>query len=211
MTYPQPPQQQYPPMPVPVQEKFRGLAWAAMILGIVGICGSILPILNNLTAVAAFVGLILGIIAVFGSRKVLAAVGIALCVLGIVVTVVAQGIMLDQFNKTINGAAPAGAAPNPIPAQPAATGTVRYEVSGSGKANTISFGANGSQSQRSAERLPWSIEQPAESGFGAYSLMAQNSGDGDITCRVTINGAVVAEQTSSGPYSVVTCSRSSGL
>ena len=111
MTYPQPPQQQYPPMPVPVQEKFRGLAWAAMILGIVGICGSILPILNNLTAVAAFVGLILGIIAVFGSRKVLAAVGIALCVLGIVVTVVAQGIMLDQFNKTINGAAPAGAVP----------------------------------------------------------------------------------------------------
>lgn len=81
------------------KSKFSGLAWACLILGIIGICGSPLPLLNNLTAVAAFVGLILGIIALFGTKKVVAGIGVALCVLSIAATVALQAAMVRGINK----------------------------------------------------------------------------------------------------------------
>jgi hypothetical protein len=70
--------------------RFSGLAWTALILGIVGVVGSVLPIFNNLTALAAAVGLVLGLIATFGTRPMLAVTGATLCVLAIVFTVIAQ-------------------------------------------------------------------------------------------------------------------------
>lgn len=212
MTYPQPPQQ-YPPVQAPVQEKFRGLAWSGLILGIVGVCGSILPIFNNLTAVAALVGLILAVIAVFGTKKVVAGIGAALCVLAIVLTVAVQAVLVQQLDKTINGAD--SAAPSPLDAEPAgqgASGTVRYEVTGSGKPMSVSFGAGGSHSQESSPELPWSHEQAASDGFDAYTLIVHNDGNGgEISCRLTVNGEVVAENTSTGPYSSASCTGTSGL
>lgn len=173
-------------------------------------------LLNNLTAVAAFVGLVLGIIAVFGSKKALAAVGASLCVLAIVFTVIAQEIMVEELNKTINGADSGDGTPpksrSAEPAQQGASGTVRYEVTGSGKTNSISFGVDGSSSQDTSPTLPWSQEQPTQDGFHFYSLTAQNGGDdGEIEYRLTVNGAVIAEQTSTGPYSFVSCTGNSGL
>ena len=42
--------------------------------------------------------------------------------------------------------------------------------------------------------------------FAPLSLVAQNgSSGGDITCRITVDGDVVGESTSSGRYAVVTC------
>lgn len=211
MTFQQPPQ--YPPMQAPPEEKFRGLAWAGLILGIIGICGSILPIVNNLTAVAAFVGLVLAVIALFGTKKVVAAIGAALCVLAIVVTVALQGLMLEAIDETLEEAGTGGGAPAaPPPAEQDASGTVRYEVSGSGEAMNISFGAGGSMAQETSPALPWSKEQPASDGFDTYSLTAQNgSDDAEITCRLTVNGEVVVENTSAGPYAVVSCTGTSGL
>jgi hypothetical protein len=84
--------------------KFGGLAWTALILGIVGICGSILPILNNATALAALVGLVLGVIALFGSRKVLAGLGAVLCALGIAATAVLQGLVVAELDRVLPGA-----------------------------------------------------------------------------------------------------------
>ncbi|MER6993073.1 DUF4352 domain-containing protein [Saccharopolyspora hirsuta] len=82
--------------------KFGGLAWAALILGIIGVCGSPLPILNNLTALAAFVGLVLGVIALFGSKKVVAGIGSVLCIAAIAVTVIIQGMFVRELDKAIN-------------------------------------------------------------------------------------------------------------
>jgi hypothetical protein len=59
-------------------------------LGIVGVVFSPMPIINNLSALIAVVGIILALIALFGSRKVLAGIGAGLCVLAIVFTVAAQ-------------------------------------------------------------------------------------------------------------------------
>ncbi|HWM00132.1 MAG TPA: hypothetical protein VNP20_22525 [Nocardioidaceae bacterium] len=86
----------------PARTKFAGLAWTALILGIVGLVGSPVIIFNNLTAIAAGVGVVLGLIAVFGSRKVLALIGTALCVGAIVATVAVQQAAVDELNEQID-------------------------------------------------------------------------------------------------------------
>lgn len=39
-----------------------------------------------------------------------------------------------------------------------------------------------------------------------WNMNAQQNGGGDLTCTVTLDGEVISENTSSGDYSVVTCS-----
>jgi hypothetical protein len=86
----------------PAKAKFGGLAWTALILGIIGLVGSPIIFLNNATAIVAGVGVVLGIIALFGTKKVLAAIGVALGVVGIIVTVVAQNAAVQGFNDALN-------------------------------------------------------------------------------------------------------------
>ncbi|RKT57619.1 hypothetical protein [Saccharothrix australiensis] len=103
MTYPQGAPEYAPAAPQPKPNKFGALAWTALIVGIVGVVGSPVIFLNNLTAVAAFVGAVLGVIALFGTKKVLAGIGTALCVLGIVFTVIAQQAAVEKLDEIING------------------------------------------------------------------------------------------------------------
>lgn len=103
MTYPTQPVYAPPPVAPPRPARFGALAWTALILGIVGVVGSPIIIFNNLTAIAAFVGLVLGIIALFGTRKVLAIIGVVLCVAAIVFTVVAQQSAVKELDKILDG------------------------------------------------------------------------------------------------------------
>ncbi|MEC3978140.1 hypothetical protein [Amycolatopsis sp. H20-H5] len=102
MTAPYAPPPVSGPYPTPASvakpAKFAGLAWTALILGIVGVVGSPIIFLNNLTAVVAGVGLILGIIALFGTKKVLTSIGIVLCILAIVFTVIAQNAAVKKLD-----------------------------------------------------------------------------------------------------------------
>ncbi|MFD8495934.1 hypothetical protein [Amycolatopsis sp. NPDC059657] len=104
-----------PPLaPMPVAQarpvKFGALAWTALILGIVGIVGSPIIIFNNLTAVIAGVGFILGVIAFFGTKKTLAAIGVALCVAAIAFTVMAQNAAVKELDKLTGRLTDSGAA-----------------------------------------------------------------------------------------------------
>jgi hypothetical protein len=103
MTYPTQPVYAPPPVVPPKPARFGALAWTALILGIVGVVGSPIIILNNLTAIAAVVGLVLGVIALFGNRKVLAVIGVGLCVAAIVFTVVAQQSAVRELDKILDG------------------------------------------------------------------------------------------------------------
>lgn len=78
--------------------RFEALAWTALVLGIIGIIagvagvlvGSSILVLKYLTIGLAAVGILLAVIALVGTRKVLAGIGIVLCAGAIVVAMTAQ-------------------------------------------------------------------------------------------------------------------------
>lgn len=86
--------------------------------------------------------------------------------------------------------------------------TVLYEVTGPESTNNITYSAGGTAqiAQENGAAAPWTkTVEFAEGSFRVASLTAQNAGSGDITCRITVDGEVVSETTSSGEYAVVTC------
>lgn len=103
---PQPAHRPVPPLPVPPtpaarRGRFGALAWSALVLGIVGLACAPLGLLNGLTAVAAAAGAVLGVIALFGTRKVLAGIGVLLCVAATVLTVVVQASAAAEFDRML--------------------------------------------------------------------------------------------------------------
>lgn len=60
----------------PRPAKFVGVAWAALILGIVAVCLIPIPILNNAGAIAAVIGIVLGFVGCFGTRPWLSVLGV---------------------------------------------------------------------------------------------------------------------------------------
>jgi hypothetical protein len=75
------------------------MAWAAVILGIIGLVFSWIPFINVLTMLGALVGVVLGVIAVFGSRKTAAGIGTGLCVLAVVLSSVVNNIVTTATNE----------------------------------------------------------------------------------------------------------------
>ncbi|MCX7609459.1 MAG: DUF4190 domain-containing protein [Anaerolineales bacterium] len=70
--------------PAPQSDK-KGLAIASLILGIVGFCGSILPICGGLFGLG---GIVLGVLGLKSSGKGMAIAGIILGALGILLAIV---------------------------------------------------------------------------------------------------------------------------
>lgn len=104
----------------------------------------------------------------------------------------------------------------PSPAEEAVTGTVLYQVESDGAAATsITYSTmdNGNigQSQANGAPVPFATEVAVEGegqmfAMNSYSLIAQADETATtITCRITVNGEVRAEQTSTGAFAVVTC------
>lgn len=116
--YPSPPSA---PEQQPKPAKFGALAWTALILGIVGVVGSPIIFLNNLTAIVAAVGVVLGIIAIFGSKRILAIIGTCLCVAGIAITVVVQQQTVEELDEIMSAGTNEGTVSD-ASADPAAEG-----------------------------------------------------------------------------------------
>ncbi|MFC9896258.1 MmpS family transport accessory protein [Nocardia sp. NPDC127579] len=86
-----------------------------------------------------------------------------------------------------------------------AAGTVTYEVTAStGSAHSVAYvGGDNLLRTEVATPLPW--RKRILSPTLALALNAQRNGVGDITCRISVNGRTVAEQTAHGLYAVVNC------
>lgn len=105
--------------------------------------------------------------------------------------------------------------PAPPTQQEAKSGTLKYEVtSDSDAVTTVTYatfddGSYGQEMATGAE-LPFVKELEVTRGgpFNPqmFTLVAQASLDAStITCKISLDGEVIAEQTSTGPASVVTC------
>ncbi|TFB85576.1 hypothetical protein E3O44_13350 [Cryobacterium algoricola] len=139
--------------------------------------------------------------------------------------VLTTGMLLSAFVLTgcSSIAAPksdAGAVDVPGAKAEASKGnTVIYEVtSDAGTAGSIrymTFNSGGpGQEQTFDAPLPFTNEMTLEDGglfsSSTFSLTAAASAEATtISCKITANGEVIAEQTSTGAYSVVACSGSS--
>lgn len=128
---------------------------------------------------------------------VLSYIFLAITTLVIVIMVAVVGSAANQLEQN-GGVTPVGQ-----------TAPVTYEVTGSGSTASITYtsDANFNQAQEQGAQLPWTKQVTLGDGFlSVASLTAQSGGsDGEITCRITQDGEVISENTSSGMYAVVTC------
>jgi hypothetical protein len=87
---------------------------------------------------------------------------------------------------------------------------VHYKVTGtSGEAGVITYteGANSSIEQSTNASLPWKKRVTADGTF--FSLSAQNSGGGSITCEIDdADGTVLDKHTARGEYAIADCQSS---
>ncbi|MEO3978792.1 hypothetical protein [Streptomyces sp. CAU 1734] len=89
---------------------------------------------------------------------------------------------------------------------------VEYRVLGSATGADLTWtDGRGQTSQASGKAVPLTSKDGRPLGFVATRgaslyLSAQNTGaSGDLTCEIVVNGHVIAKNTSSGGYTVVTC------
>ena len=86
-----------------VETKKSGLGTAGLVLGIIGICTSFIPIINNLSFIMGVLAVIFGIIALAkhdSKGKTIAT--IILGILAIVITLNSQKILSDSFDEALN-------------------------------------------------------------------------------------------------------------
>lgn len=83
----------------------------------------------------------------------------------------------------------------------------KYRVTGNGSVADITWSQPGSFNiqQANGTSLPWEqVFDPAMSGTGMLSAFMSDGGT-EITCQVIKDGVVIKENTSTGPYAMVSC------
>ncbi len=85
------------------EKKKSGLSTAGLVLGIIGICTSFMPIINNLSFVMGVLAIVFGLIAfIKNSGKVKNIIVVVLGILAIMITINSQKALSDSLNDTIN-------------------------------------------------------------------------------------------------------------
>jgi hypothetical protein len=175
------------------------LAIAALVVGIVTLVMSPVPFLNWLGILVGVVGIGLGIAAlVIGLRHrvrvVMAAVALALSVLGVISAVgftVAFAHSLEAARSTSSASAPArslgGSADS---STPVAAPTYTLSITGSAKKSSVNWGVDGSSgSADESTPIPWTRTM-AGSGSDSYHYATLSASTypgtpGDLTCTIT--------------------------
>lgn len=97
-----------PPAPAAPAPLKKGLATAALVLGIVAIVGAWIPILNIGSIIIALVGLVLGIVAIVqaikgtAAGKVMAIVGASLSALAIIIAIVVNAATVAAVDEALD-------------------------------------------------------------------------------------------------------------
>lgn len=83
-----------------MEKKKSGFGTASLVLGIIGVCTSFIPIVNNMSFVFGLIGAIFAIISLIKkASKGQAVAGNILCILAIVITLSAQKALGDGLNE----------------------------------------------------------------------------------------------------------------
>lgn len=216
----QPPPAQTPPPGATLPEgraPRNTFGLVALIVGIVAFVTAFVPIVNYAAVFLALAGLVLGVIALFfpARKKGTAIAGLIISFVALIVSIVLAIVYTFLFfGHVINSATGSGAGDDPLD-----DGEVSliYQVDGTGSDVDITYatfenGVPGTE-QETGQRLPF--EQEFEVPFGGaatyntYTITAVNGpGDGDVICRIVVDGRVLVEREATGEYSAVTCTAS---
>lgn len=83
-----------------MEKKKSGFGTASLVLGIIGVCTSFIPIINNISFVLGLIGAIFAIISLIRkASKGQAIAGVVLCVFAIVITINSQKALSDSLNE----------------------------------------------------------------------------------------------------------------
>ncbi|QJU53163.1 hypothetical protein SCB71_07690 [Herbiconiux sp. KACC 21604] len=200
------------PAPAPAPAKRNGLGVAALILGIVAFVGAFIPLFNYLALLIALAAVIVGVIAAISGRG--RGLGVAGSIIGFVALLAAIVMAVVYtfvfFGSLVSTALyDSGLTYDTVP--------LVYEVDGTGTdvdiTYTVSIGGALTTQQALAQDLPFenSLDVPfgGADSYASYTLTAVNGADGgDVTCRVTLDGEVIAEETASGAYATASCTGS---
>lgn len=199
--------------------KGSGLAITALILGIVAILSSFIPLAGIFLVWApAIVGLILGIIGLTGGRpsRVMALIGVILSALSIVLVIAFTAAAVGAVSSAIDETA-AVSESSEVSEEAAGASEFVYEVTGDGGSAMITYSSysDGEYSSQSANGapLPFSYTGTLADGgildFSSLSLVAIGTdATTTLSCKITVDGEVVSENTSTGAYASVMCSQS---
>lgn len=216
MTYPPAPNP-YTPIPPRPATRPGGLAVSSLVLGIVGVVLSFMPLINNLTAAGAVVGFVLGAVGIWRSRQVMSGIGVFLCAVAVILTVVAQtqlGEKLDEVGDQLDGATSTSVEDAAPAADTPATTTQGYAPApGDFKLTVVEmekkcFGSAGCLITFRVEvtYLGLILPDPSKTFTAIYDV---TGGDEPMTNRFTITGSQVSVPSeemiqTGGPNAVLT-------
>jgi hypothetical protein len=197
----------------PVSGRKRGnpLGLASLIIGVVALICANVGLLTFVAWVPGFVAVALGISALVAKDRkratgVLGFITGALAIIMGIIWSIGSVVLLVEWAT----GAPIGTDPDPDgPLR------LRYSITGDGlTSDSVTHDALGgpdaSVEQVSDTRVPWTENELVERGiplnYSSVTLSAQASSDSTmITCRITLDGDVIAEDRATGPNAVVTC------
>jgi hypothetical protein len=196
--------------PAPTAQPKNGFGLAALIIGIIALVGAFIPFLNFGAWFLGLIGLIFGIIGLVAKNRPRgrAIAGTIISVIAIILSIVLAITYTAAFATGVSQAISSASAAADVDVP------IIYQVTGDGTAtinySTYSNGTSGSESA-TGQTLPFEKDVTAKTGgsfsFNSFTLSA--IGDADtttVTCTITANGKVVSTQTSTGPFSSVSCS-----
>lgn len=82
------------------EKRKSGFATAGLVLGIIGMCTSFIPIINNISFILGLIGMVFGIVSLIKkASKGQAIVGVILCILAMVITINSQQVLSESLNE----------------------------------------------------------------------------------------------------------------
>lgn len=184
-----------------VTTQTNGKGTAALVLGIIGLVFAFIPFVNFGTGIIPLIGLILGLIGLGKLPKGRAIAGVILSSLAILINIIMVTVYIGVFFAAVGSAVEEQNTPV----------SVEYSVTGPATNATITYstytnGQSGTE-QATEQTLPFSKTVTGTKGWSSYSLTATNGLDdkSDISCKISVDGKVVSEQTSTGSFATVNC------
>jgi MmpS family membrane protein len=192
-----------PPQQAPAKPS-NGLGLAGFIVGLIGLLLSFIPIIGMVAWPLVILGIVFSAVGIAkaskgrATNKGLSIAGLIVSVIGLIVCILWVAVWnkaVDEVNEEINAEVP-----------------IVYEVTGDATGVSITYmeftnGDDVASKDETADTLPWKKETSAANYVkdGGAVIVSTGEAGGSVTCKMTVDGKVVAEETISGQFAVATC------